>query len=45
MVLPNSGEAVLHAGRFVVHIEALDRATADGLASQLRTALRWAPAE
>jgi hypothetical protein len=45
MVLPQSGEAVLHAGRFVVHIEALDRATADGVASQLRTALRWPPAD
>lgn len=45
MVLPQSGEAVLHAGRFVVHIEALDRAAADELASQLRAALRWAPAD
>jgi hypothetical protein len=45
LVLPTSGEAVLNAGRFVVHIEALDRATADAVAAELRAALRWAAPE
>lgn len=40
-LLPDSGEAYLHAGRFVVHIEAVDRATADALAAELADALRW----
>ncbi|MFT4705347.1 MAG: hypothetical protein ACI81R_003055 [Bradymonadia bacterium] len=40
-VLPNAGEAVAHAGRFVIHVVAADRETADNVAESLRQALRW----
>lgn len=41
-ILPDRGEAYLHAGRFVLQVEAVDRATADALVARLAGALRWA---
>ncbi|MFT6395565.1 MAG: hypothetical protein ACJAYU_000307 [Bradymonadia bacterium] len=40
-VLPNPREAVLHHHRWVVHLMAVDRATADDTAERIRTVLGW----
>lgn len=40
-LLPGGGEAVLARDRFVVHVEALDRAGADALVERLRERLGW----
>ncbi len=40
-VLPNPREAVLHHHRWVVHLMAVDRATADEAAERIRNVLAW----
>jgi len=42
-ILPELGEAIVAEGRFVAHVRAVDRVTADAVANRIADSLGWSP--